>query len=181
MSPRNLNLKFAICVSLCSAAFPAAGWAQQPLPRPETFQKLIDCKSVADASSRLACFDKQVAELEAAERDSSVVVVDKKQLQRADKGLFGLNLPSLGGLLGRGEKKEEAVSAIETTIKSATQTASGRWLIVLDDGARWIQTETQTIFDPKPGQKIRIRKAAFGSYFANINGQTAIRMSRQNQ
>jgi hypothetical protein len=174
------KLLFGLAASI--GAFASIAFAQPVQNRPEAFQKLLDCKPIADATERLACYDRQVAAMETAESDSSLVIVDKKQIRQAKKGLFGLSLPSMNGLLGRGDKDEDDdVDAIETVIKSARLLPSGRWLIVLADDARWVQTETKSIFDPKPGQKIRIRKAAMGSFFANINGQTAIRMSRQNQ
>ena len=34
--------------------------------------------------------------------------------------------------------------------------------------------------NPERGMEIKIREAAMGSYFANINGQRAIRMRRVN-
>ena len=55
-------------------------------------------------------------------------------------------------------------------------------MVVLDDGARWVQNDTATLrFDAKAGDPIRIRKAVMGSYLARINNQTAIRMMRENR
>jgi hypothetical protein len=152
--------------------------------RPELFQKLVNCRSIADNVARLACFDAQVARLEEAETRNELVVVDKAQVKKARKGLFGLSLPDLG-LFGGNEADEkdpdqEGISKIESTIRSASQNTSGKWTIILEDGARWIQIDTGSIRTAKPGQAIKIRKASLGSYFANINGQAAIRMIRQN-
>lgn len=152
-------------------------------PRPEIFRKLIDCRTVADNAARLACYDAQVAKLDEAESRNELVVVDKEQVRKARKGLFGLSLPDLGGVFGGGDDKGEdaqGLSEIESTIKSAKEGNYGKWIIVLEDGARWEQTEAKDIRDPKPGQPIKIRKAALGSFFANINGATAIRVKRVN-
>ena len=152
-------------------------------PRPEIFRKLIDCRTVADSASRLACYDAQVAKLDEAESRNELVVVDKEQVRKARRGLFGLSLPDLGGVFGHGDEKgddAQGLSEIETTIASAKEGNYGKWIIVLADGARWEQTEARDIRDPKPGQTIKIRKAALGSFFANINGATAIRVKRVN-
>jgi hypothetical protein len=107
-----------------------------------------------------------------------------RRRSKARKGLFGLTLPDLGLFGGKdAEEKDpdqEGISKIESTIRSAGQNAEGNWVITLEDGAKWVQTEAKSIRTPKPGQPIRIRKAALGSFFANIDGQTAIRMKRQN-
>lgn len=167
---------------LLAISLPAAAFAQdaKPTERPEAFRSLLACRSITDASQRLACFDTQVANLDEAERKSDVVIVDRQQVRTAKRKLFGLSLPSFGGLVGRGDDGEEDVSAIESTISSARQIQSGKWSFEITDGARWTQTDTRSISTPRKGQPIRIRKAAMGSFFANVNGQTAIRVKREN-
>jgi hypothetical protein len=181
MSQIKSMVKYGSAALVFLSCFNAQAESQAQAARPEVFQKLLDCKTISDPVARLACFDQQVANFESAERDSSVVVIDKKQIRQAKKGLFGLSLPSVNGLLGRGDKDDDDLTSIETTIKSARQLPGGKWLIILEDGARWVQTEAVNIFEPKVGQPVRIRKGALGGFLVNINGRTAIRMSRQNQ
>ena len=59
---------------------------------------------------------------------------------------------------------------------------AARCVRVLSDlGARWVQIDAQVMRkNPERGNEIKIREAAMGSYFANINGQRAIRMRRVN-
>lgn len=159
----------------------------KPLPRPALFKELIDCRAIADAAARLQCYDASVAKVEAAEQRKELVIVDQAEVKKARRGLFGLRLPDLGGLFGGdGDEGKEGVAAlggldeITSTIKSASQSNYGRWTIVIEDGAVWTQSETRPIRTPKPGQSIRIRKAALGSFFANVNNQTAIRVVRVN-
>ena len=76
-------------------------------PRPEIFRKLIDCRTVTENVARLACYDAQVAKLDEAESRNELVVVDKEQVRKARKGLFGLTLPDLGGVFGGGDDKGE--------------------------------------------------------------------------
>lgn len=150
-------------------------------PRAEVFQKVIDCRAIADGTQRLACYDAQVARLDEASARKEVMVIDQAEVKRTRKGLFGFNFNDLGLFGGDDDKsQEEGVNQIESTVRSARQDGSGKWIITLEDGAKWTQTDSSSIRDPKPGQPIKVRKAAMGSYFANVNGQRAIRVTRQN-
>lgn len=174
-----------IVVAACLIATPAAIYAADP-PREqaEAFRKLIDCRAIADQNARLACYDAQVSVLETATANNDVVVVDRSQIRKAKKTLFGLNLPSLSIFGGGGDAKAPAgdeVREIESTVKSASQTGLDKWIIILEDGARWVQTESKPLArHPEAGMPIRIRRAAMGSFMANIDGQTAIRVRREN-
>lgn len=176
-----MKVTLAVVVTT-SCVVPAFGKDAQP--RPEILQTLVNCRTVADSAARLTCYDTQVARLDAAESRKELVVVDKEEIKKARRGLFGLSLPDLGGLFGGGdEKKDEplgSVSEIESTIKSARTDQFGNWSIVIADGARWVQTEPKSMRDPKLGQPIKIRKAALGSFMANINGQTGFKVKRVN-
>ena len=112
------------------------------------------------------------------------------QVTKARKTLFGLDLPDLG-LFGRTRSKtadeaaktsgeEEGVEFLEAKIASARLGPDRKWSFVLEDGARWAQTELKDIPTPKTGQPILIRKAALGSYLARINDRPAIRVKRLN-
>jgi hypothetical protein len=185
---RNTPLRLATLISVATilAAFPLSAKESKAdkAARPALFQSVINCRAVAESSARLACYDAQVARLDEAETKNELVVVDKKQVKEARKGLFGFSLPDLGLFGGKdaadNDPDQEGISKIESTVKSAAQNASGKWTIIIADGARWVQIDTSSIRTPKPGQEIKIRKASLGSYFANVNGQTAIRMIRQN-
>ena len=152
--------------------------------KPVAFQDLINCRAIADDVVRWACLDEKVAKFEEAEARGEVVVVDKKQVKAARKGLFGLTLPDLSLFGGKNaaenDPDQDGISRIESTIKSARLDAQGKWLITLEDGARWAQVERDFIPDPKAGQPIVIRKAALGGFLGNINKRPAIRMRRVN-
>lgn len=179
--------KSGIVIVACIVAMPAASLAaEQREPRADAFRKLIDCRAVQESAARLACYDSQVAALDSAEASNELVIVDQNQIRKTKKTLFGLSLPNLAIFDNdhkSGTDGHEEITEIETKIKSAypMRGQSGRWIVVLEDGARWTQAEgRQLAHDPKPGMTIKIRKAAMGSYFANIDGQTAIRMRREN-
>jgi hypothetical protein len=146
--------------------------------RPPVFEALVQCRAVADPQQRLACYDTRVAAIDDAEKNDELVLADKEAVKQAKRGLFGFSLPRLklfGNEDGKGE--QELVARID----SAYQASYGKWTIVLDTGARWVQIDTQVLrSDPKPGVEVNIRPAAMGSYFARIGGQRAIRMKRVN-
>lgn len=146
--------------------------------RPPVFEALINCRSVVDAQERLACYDAKVAAMDEAEKNDELVLADKETMKEARRGLFGFSLPKLK-LFGNDGDEEEA--ELVAKIASAYQANPGKWTVVLDTGARWVQIDTQVLGrNPKQGMEIKIRPAAMGSYFANIGGQRAIRMRRVN-
>jgi hypothetical protein len=167
-------------IALTSTA--AANADAKPLPRAESFQRVLDCRTIPDNDQRLACYDAQVARLDAAAERAEVVIVDQAEVKKARRGLFGFSLPDLGGLFGGkdGNQGEDEVNEIIATIDYARDTGYGNWLITLDDGAKWQQIGGTLTFPPKHGQPIRIRRAALGSYFVNVNKQPAIRAKRVN-
>ena len=147
--------------------------------RPPVFEELFNCRAIANADERLACYDTKVAAIDTAEKNDELVIADKESMKQARRGLFGFSLPKLKLFGNEGKENEE--SEIVAKIDSAYQTSSGRWNIVLEDGARWSQIDTDQINKyPVKGMEIKIRKAAMGSFFANIAGQRAIRMKRVN-
>ena len=147
--------------------------------RPPIFEELVNCRTIADPTERLTCYDTKVTAMDEAEKKDELVLADKASMKEARRGLFGFSIPKLKifGNDGKEEEKFELVAKID----SAYQASPGKWTIMLDDGARWVQIDTQVMRkNPGRGMEIKIREAAMGSYFANIDGQRAIRMRRVN-
>ncbi|WP_230480969.1 hypothetical protein [Sphingomonas sp. Leaf21] len=140
-----------------------------------------ECTSITDTSARLACYDRTVAALVAAERKHDVVVIDRAQVRQTRKTLFGLNLPNLG-LFGDGGDKDgpEAVNQIESTLQRA-DVEGGAWIFTLKDGARWRQTDDNVIGGkPRVGSPVVIRRGALGSFKLSLAGQPAVKVRREN-
>lgn len=170
-----------LAAAACLLALPAAAAHAQTAPReapPAAFARAVQCRGVADPQARLACYDREVAALEQAERTSEIRVVDRQQVRQTRRTLFGLTLPDIN-IFG-GDDGGEAVNEINSTLRSVSQDAAGKYTFVLADGARWRQTDSRNLFEPKPGEPIRIRRAAMGSFMANVNRQTAVRVRRVN-
>ena len=166
------------------AAAPARAADPPPAPPPAVLQKLLDCRSIADAGQRLACLDAGVGALAAAVEKRDVLVADREQVKKARRGLFGITLPSFN-LFGASKDADEdtdeqgALKQIEATITAARPGSGGNWRFVLDDESVWVQTDGRAFpRDPRAGMKIRIRRAAVGTFFANVDGQIAVRVRR---
>ena len=175
-----MSVRIAIAAAaLVGLASGASAQRERPdQERPEVLGRVVECRAIAAPEERLACFDRAVAALDAAQTSGQLVAMDRQQVRRTRRSLFGLGLPDLG-IFGDDNEDEEQARQIESTIRSASQNAVGKWIITLADGARWLQTDSRNLnIEPRQGHPVRIRRAARGSYLANVNGQVAIRVRR---
>ena len=164
-------------LALC--LFSAPAYANQPdnAQQPPVFREVLDCRAIVDASARLACFDRSAAALATAAEKKDVLVVDRATARETKRGLFGLTLPKIKLF---GDNDDEEIAQIDTTIASTYMARDGATVFVLQDGARWKQTDGRDTY-AKAGQAITIRKGALGSYFAKVNNQPGVRVVRLQQ
>ena len=144
---------------------------------PKIFQDVVQCRAITDAAERLACFDRSVGALAAAQQSKDLYVADKEAMREARRGLFGFSLPKLR-IFGD-EDMEKEVDSLESTITAAVPSAQG-YIFTLADGARWKQTDGAYMDKPKAGAKIRIKRAVMGSFFGTIEGNPGVRVERLN-
>lgn len=182
---RATMLGMAMAVAATGAAAQPVGGTRETSPSqplPQSVTRVFDCRALAAAADRLACFDREVAALETAARARDIAVYDREQVRKTRRSLFGIALPDLnifGGGRDDEEGEEEGLAQIESTIRALRQDQEGRYILTLADGARWAQIDRKELSAyPKVGQPIRIRRAAMGSYLANIGGNTAVRVRR---
>ena len=170
-----------IFLAAALVAVPGVAFAQQQeaaQARPELFEALVRCRTIADDTERLQCFDTAAANLQQAQERRDLVVVDRQQVRENRRRLFGLPLPDLGGVFGGDD--EDEVDSIESTVASASQVNMGRWLVRLEDGSTWVQTDNEIIAGrPRPGQPVRVNRAALGTYMMRVNNQPGVRVRRQ--
>jgi len=151
--------------------------ADPPAKRAGVYQKVLDCRTITDPTARLACYDQAAAQFEQAETSGQVVVVDRAQMREVRRQVFGFSVPSIS-LFTRGEREEE-VNTLASTVTAARQDPYGKWVITIEGGAVWKQTETaELVRRPKPGSKVEIRRGALGAFFMNVDGQKAIKVER---
>ena len=174
----HLSLRLIVLFILVAAAAPAAAKDKAPLPRPAQIQELYNCRDIADPTARLACFDREVGELQTADTQRDITFADRETVKKTRRGLFGFTLPSLG-LFG-GDDDEDEIKSIDTTVASASQVDGARYRIVMADGSVWVQIDDRRMaLAPRAGQKIQIKTASLGSYFLSLEGRPSIRVRRE--
>lgn len=135
-------------------------------------RSFAQCRTIADPTQRLDCFDRAATALERAVTAKDVRIVDRGDVNKVRRSLFGFTLPRLN-LFGDddGGGKEQVFTEINSTIAAVRPVANSRVEIRLADetGAVW-QTTDPMNFPPKPGAKIRIRRGTLGNFFMLIDG-----------
>jgi hypothetical protein len=166
--------------ALLLLSFPLSGSAKPTAAQKRSGETaLVDalaaCRAIADPKDRLACFDQASAKLVDAVERRELVVMDRQDIRKTRRSLFGFSLPRVPLFGGDGDDEEEA-KEITATVDGSTPMPNGRWQIRLDTGALWQTTETSPyVSRPKKGDKIVITRGALGNYFLKIAGQRAIR------
>jgi hypothetical protein len=161
-------------VTLALTLAGAAPAAEPDAAGERVLQSFAQCRTIADQAQRLACFDKAAGALEQAVRAKDVRIVDRGDVNKVRRSLFGFTLPRLN-LFGNDEEdgKEQIFTEINSTIAAVRPVANNRVEIRLADetGAVW-QTTDPMNFPPKPGAKIRIRRGTLGNFFMMIDGKS---------
>ena len=168
-------IRFAAAAALLAFAPPALAADEQPA----AVRALSACRGIADAGARLACYDKEAGALLQSVEKKETVVLDKAEVKKTKRSLFGFTLPRLP-FFGDGkedEKEEAEFQQIDTPIKTVRSIGYGRFRFTIDEGAVWETTEGINAF-PKPGQKVLIKKGLMGSYFIKFEGSRSVKGMR---
>ena len=168
----------ALALAALAVATPAWAKGKEQAAPPPVYQAVVDCRAIIDAAQRLACFDRTVGEMAKAGEEKDLVVLDREAVRETRRGLFGFSLPKIklfGG--GRDDDDRDEIKEIESTITGVRTAKDGLPIYTIEDGARWKQTDARNVF-PKAGAKIKIRRAALGSYMASVDGRAGVRVMR---
>lgn len=175
--PRSTMLAGAFALLALPLA-PAAAKEKAPPPTPAHIQQLYDCRAIADAAGRLACFDREVAALQQAEVARDISFIDRESAQKTRRGLFGLapsDLPIFGS-----DNDADQITQFESIAKWIRRGGDGKIRFEIEDGAQWVQIDNNELLrEPKAGDKILIYPGAMGSFFAKIGEQKRIRVRRE--
>lgn len=168
----------AVAVLAMAAVTPArAARANLTASRTAVSQAISDCRKVADKDARLACYDKAADAFEEAQAQGQVVVVDRAQVREVKRQSFGFAIPSLN-FFPKGPKEEE-MTRVTVKLSGAHQDENGKWVMTTDENAVWRQIDTAEVFDPPhAGSTVAIRRASLGSFFCNIDNDSAVRCTR---
>lgn len=158
------------------AASGASAKALPPTAPPAAVQSLLSCRSIADSTLRLACYDKAAQDFAEAVTKREVVVIDKARANEARRSLFGFSIPNFGALLGGGG---DEINQIQSTVQGAVENGDGSFTITLADGSTWMQTDsTPVALPPRRGDKVVVKRGTLGSYFLKLGSQPGFKAKR---
>ena len=162
-------------------ALPASSATPPPAPAARPIVELRACRAIADAAARLACYDKKLDDLLAATASGDVVVVERGEVRKARKGLFGFTLPRIGFLTGKPDNAEDVADEKElaTVVATSRSIGYGKWRFTVEGGGLWETVEANSGFrDPVPGRKILIEKGSLGGYFVTVEKGRRVQAKR---
>jgi hypothetical protein len=155
----------------------AAASAQAPPASNPLISAVARCLEIRDDAARLSCSDAAARALVAAERARELVVVDRVEVRRTRRSLFGLPV-DLGQIFAGRDRAEDRFEALNTVIKGAEQDG-GRWTFRLEEGGAWRTMEELPLSrTPRPGTPVTVRRGALGSYVLKAEGARAVRARR---
>jgi len=155
-----------------AGAAPAARRVQTGTPA--QVERLMNCRTITAADQRLACYDREAAAMQQAITNQDLFMVDKERARAAGRSLFGFSVPNFGGLFGSNGE----ISQIDGVIKTTGRNSDGGWVITLQDGSVWTQTDDWPGFDARPGKKVMVKRGLLGSFWLSMPGQNGIKVKR---
>ncbi|WP_293875193.1 MULTISPECIES: hypothetical protein [unclassified Sphingomonas] len=142
---------------------------------PRLIDDLAACRAIAAPDARLACFDRTAGAVVEARNDKAIVVLDRGEVQKAKKSLFGFSLPSIK-LFGDG-KDDAQLKQLVGTMQASTSLPGGLIRFTLEDGGQWETTE-QVMMAPHRGDVVTIKAGSLGSYIATAPGRRSAKVRR---
>jgi hypothetical protein len=159
-------------------AAPASAQDTVALPSTDYVDALRVCRAIADEVERLACYDTKVGAIVAASEAGDVRVVDRGDLVRTRRQLFGFAVPELD-ILKDDKQDKEASELLQTSITGSRQLSGRAWRFTTEEGAVWEINNAPGRFAPiKTGDKVEFKRASLGYYFIRINGQMGVKGKR---
>lgn len=141
---------------------------------------LLECRSIADASARLVCYDSKL-DLYRAERKADGPAGHEASA-RNEREAFGSKrtretteaIPQAKLTVGSRD-----IGEIEVKLVSISQSADGKSVLVFDDGSVWKQLDNKPLVPrPRPGNAVTVKRASLGSFIAQIGRGAGVRVRR---
>ncbi|WP_129640948.1 hypothetical protein [Peristeroidobacter agariperforans] len=144
-----------------------SAFAAEPVDLPP---EILTCSRIQQNGERLACFDRAVAYLQRGgeqlpppSAESSFGLQTDVTESRAEKA--------------SSEQSEAALSSVTASVSDVSATRDGL-RIALDNGQTWRQVTGSTAFAPKAGDRVTVRRGAFGSFLMDVPNGPALRVRR---
>lgn len=138
-------------------------------------QGLEACRAIGADAARLACYDREAAALVAARGKGDLVLLDRSEVRKTRRQLFGLPIPRLPFFNDDADADE--VKRIDTALAAVARSGYDTYRLTMADGTVWETTEGKGSFLPRKGDKIAIERGTLGSYTVSI-GRNAVKARR---
>lgn len=146
-------------------------------------QDLLDCADEQDLLQRLACYDREIAELEATPAAAAATDPDSVPSLHADgeasvKREVAPEAAQAAPVAATAAAAAEEPAAISATVIEIRQRPRGEMIILLDNEQIWEQKHADTRFRLSVGDTATIKKSAFGGYRLFGDGNRSIQVER---
>jgi hypothetical protein len=161
-----MNLRFLVLTGLSLAGASLAFATERELT-----ERLANCVRERDDALRLACFDRETAQLSA---PSSNVVADEGGAESAPANEFGVSGSEVARKRGaaREENAPPEVKRLDATVTAIARQPRGELILTLDNGQVWAQKTATSYFPVAPGDRVMITAGALGSYRLTTSGRS---------
>ncbi len=177
---RNRRPIFVAAATIAGLAFIAPVTAQDDAAAPAAdnyLENLKQCQAIQSDADRLTCYDLVVGRVVTASEEGEVRLVDREDVQKTRRRLFGFTIPDLGIF---GGDDEGGMDILESTVKRVVSIRRDTIVFEIEEGSIW------QIDDAPPrvlrrldtGTPVVFKKAALGSYFIRVDGQTGVKGKR---
>lgn len=155
----------------------AASASARPADKPSPLiEGILSCAADKDPATRLACYDRAAAALAAANTKGDVVVVDREDVRKTRRALFGFSAVHIPFFKGD-RSLDEVPAELVTTIKSAKSDGYDKFYLTLADGGVWKTTEPAR-FDPRAGDSVKIKHTMFGAFMIDGGRMAGVKVIR---
>lgn len=173
-------LKGAGLATLLALGAAASAQDNDDLASSPLVDKLATCTAITDDAARLACFDREVGAFVGAANEGEVKVVEKEEITKARRKLFGYSVPDAGIFKADSKEEEEANRRLTSTITRVRQIGSKEYYIWIEEGdAQWRMKSSSIRFRaPEVGDTVEFQPATMGTYWIKVNGRKGVRGNR---
>ncbi len=143
----------------------------------DSAESLRACKAESDDARRLACYDREMAEVPtptSVEQPAAAVPATTSPLSAEER--FGLSEQ-------QARKKEDVeeppkLERLTATVAELARRPQGKFVMRLDNGQVWVQKQAEP-FTVKPGDTVTIKPGALGSFFMSTASGEFTRVARE--